>query len=57
MRSGSGTFETCPPILRMSVHRVDRKSPWSGQTDANGPEADPRHPGIEILRWLLRVAQ
>jgi hypothetical protein len=21
MRSGSGTFETCPPILRMSVHR------------------------------------
>jgi hypothetical protein len=24
----------------MSVHRVDRKSPWSGQTDANDPEAD-----------------
>ena len=20
MRSGSGTFETCPPIVRMSVH-------------------------------------
>src|SRR5439155_25249240 len=29
-----GTFETCPPILRMSVHRVDRKLPWSGRTDA-----------------------
>src|SRR5215203_5686149 len=24
-----GTFETCPPILRMSVRRVHRKSPWS----------------------------
>jgi hypothetical protein len=36
--SVDGTFETCPPILRMSVHRgVDRKSPWSGQTDANDP--------------------
>jgi hypothetical protein len=31
----SGTFETCPTILRMSVHRVDWKSQWSGQTDAN----------------------
>ena len=25
--SAIGTFETCPPIQRMSVHRVDRKSP------------------------------
>ena len=38
MRSGSGTFETCPPTLRRSVTGVDRKSPWSGQTDAIDPK-------------------
>ena len=31
-----GAFETCPPGMRMSVH-LDRKSPWSGQTDAPDP--------------------
>jgi tetratricopeptide (TPR) repeat protein len=49
-RTAFGTFETCPPILRMSVHRVDRKSPWSGQSDATrnglarGPKARKRLP-------------
>jgi hypothetical protein len=34
-KSESGTFETCPPILRMSVHRK-----WlaHGQSDAIDPE-------------------
>ena len=35
-RSASGTFETCPPILECPFTGVDRKSPWPGQTDANG---------------------
>jgi hypothetical protein len=30
-----GTFETCPPILEMSVHRDRTESPWRDQTDAN----------------------
>jgi hypothetical protein len=30
-----GTFETCPLILRTSVHRGRWKSPRSDQTDAN----------------------
>jgi hypothetical protein len=41
--SAIGTSETCPTILNMSVHRVDRKSPWSGQTDANDPRRTYRH--------------
>ena len=35
--STHGTFETCPPILRMSVHRGRPEAPWFGQTDANDP--------------------
>jgi hypothetical protein len=38
MSAVGGTFETCPPILECPFTRVDRKSPWSGQTDANDPE-------------------
>ena len=38
-KSGIGTFETCPPILRCPFTGIDRKSPWSGQTDANDPSA------------------
>jgi hypothetical protein len=33
-----GTFETCPSILRCPFTGVDRKSPWSGRTDANDPK-------------------
>ena len=35
--STHGTFEACPPILRMSVHRVPEVA-GSRQTDANDPE-------------------
>jgi hypothetical protein len=33
-----GTFETCPPIPRMSVHRGRPEVVGSGQTDAFDPE-------------------
>ena len=33
-----GTFETCPPILRMSVNRSRPEVAWSGKIDANDPK-------------------
>jgi len=37
--------KSMPAYLSMSVRRVGRKSPWSGQTDANGPKqtSEPRN--------------
>lgn len=36
--AAGGTFETCPPILRMSVYRSRPEVPWSDQADANDPQ-------------------
>ena len=33
-----GIFETCPPIRECPFIELDRKSPWSGQIDANDPD-------------------
>ena len=35
--SGNGTFETCPPILTMSVHRGRPEVAWTMETDAIDP--------------------
>ena len=35
--STHGTFETCPPILRMSVNRSRPEFAWSGKTDVIDP--------------------
>src|SRR5258708_2663251 len=36
--AGLGTFETCPPILRMSVHQGRPEVAVVRPTDANDPE-------------------
>jgi len=42
----------------MSAHAgTKRTARQDTPISEHDPEADPRHPGIEILRWLLRVAQ
>jgi hypothetical protein len=43
-----GTFETCPPILRMSAHRGRPEVAVVGQTDANDPNRTLRAPRREL---------
>jgi hypothetical protein len=37
-----GTFETSRPALKISVHWVNWKSSWQGETDVSDSEADIR---------------